>query len=137
MIEVTGQAQHRQVSRSDQFEALFNFATIGMIVTNVQGEIINFNDYAAKQFEYTRPEVLGKTVEVLIPGQNRKDHITSREDYYGSPEIRAMGHGRDLFAQKKDGTTFPVEVSLSHYRINDETFVIAFVIDITVRKKQE
>lgn len=125
------------VSNIEQFEALFNFATIGMIVTNVGGQIINFNHFAEKQFGYAKHEVLGKTVEVLIPASAYTDHVKYREEYICSPDIRAMGHGRDLFAEKKNGDIFPVEVSLSYYTINGQTFVIAFVIDITVRKKQE
>ncbi|MCW3106455.1 MAG: domain S-box protein [Segetibacter sp.] len=119
------------------FEALFNFATIGIIVTNNEGKIINFNKYAEKQFGYTKEEILKEVVDVLLPTSAHERHIKYREQYYHHPEPRIMGHGRDLFAQNKDGHTFPVEVSLSHYTINGETFVIAFVIDITVRKKHE
>ncbi|MEJ7682494.1 MAG: histidine kinase dimerization/phospho-acceptor domain-containing protein [Segetibacter sp.] len=78
-----------------------------------------------------------KKIEVLLPPSVHAKHIKYREHYYTNPEPRAMGQGRDLYAQTKDGCTFPVEVSLSHYAINGETFVIAFVVDITVRKKQE
>ena len=120
-----------------QFEALFNFATIGIIVTNSEGKIINFNKYAEIQFGYTKEEIVGRAVDVLLPPSAHQKHIKYREEYYHHPEPRIMGHGRDLFAQSKDGTTFPVEVSLSHYNIKNETFVIAFVIDITVRKQQE
>lgn len=126
-----------QVSNVEQFEALFNFATIGMIVTNVDGEIIDFNRFAEKQFGYAKHELLGKTVEVLIPAAQFKDHVKYREEYTHSPDIRVMRHGRDVFGEKKSGDVFPVEVSLSHYSINEQTFVIAFVIDITVRKKHE
>ena len=121
----------------EQFEALFNFATIGIVVTNNEGKIINFNKYAETQFGYSKEEILGKTVEVFLPQSTHARHIKYREQYYQHPEPRVMGQGRDLFAQNKDGTTFPVEVSLSHYLINNETFVIAFVIDITVRKNHE
>ena len=120
-----------------QFEALFNFATIGIVVTNNEGQIINFNKYAETQFGYTKEEIVGQVVDVLLPMSAHKQHIKYREEYYHHSEPRIMGHGRDLFAQNKNGTTFPVEVSLSHYTISDHTFVIAFVIDITVRKKQE
>ncbi len=125
------------VDNIHQFEALFNFATIGIIVTNNEGVIINFNKYAEIQFGYTKEEIIGKVVDVLLPRSTQEWHIKYREQYYHHPEPRIMGHGRDLFAQTKDGTTFPVEVSLSHYTIKDETFVIAFVIDITVRKEHE
>ena len=127
----------KQISNIEQFEALFNYATIGIVVTNDEGRIINFNKFAEKQFEFTREEVLGETVELLIPPSVHAKHHKYREDYCQEPEGRVMGHGRDLFARKKNGSTFPVEVSLSHYTIGEHTFVIAFVVDITVRKKQE
>ena len=127
----------KNIDNIEQFEALFNFATIGIIVTNGKGLIINFNKYAETQFGYTKEEVLGKVVDVLLPTAAQAKHVNYREQYYHHPEPRIMGHGRDLFAQNKSGATFPVEVSLSHYVINNETFVIAFVIDITVRKQHE
>ncbi len=125
------------VDNIHQFEALFNFATIGIVVTDTHGRIINFNKYAEVQFGYTKEEILHQVVDVLLPDSAQARHVTYREQYNRHPEPRIMGHGRDLFAKTKDGTTFPVEVSLSHYVINNETFVIAFVIDITVRKKHE
>lgn len=128
---------HHHVSNSEQFEALFNYATIGMVVTDGRGKIINFNKLAETQFGYKKEEVLGKTVDMLLPQPLHSNHKKYREEYYEKPEVREMGHGRDLFARRKNGNTFPVEVSLSHYTLNGETFVIAFVIDITVRKKQE
>jgi len=119
------------------FEALFNYATIGIIVTDEKGAISNFNKQAKNDFGYTKEEVLGKPIEILIPPSLKTKHEQYREGYYRNPTPRAMGHGRDLFAQKKDGSVFPVEVSLSNYTINDKLFVIAFVVDITVRKEHE
>lgn len=119
------------------FEALFNYATIGIVVTNEKGIIINFNKQAEKDFGYTKDEVIDKPIEILLPPGVRKKHEDYRSDFYQQPSPRAMGHGRDLFAQKKDSSVFPVEVSLSNYYINNELFVIAFVIDITVRKEHE
>jgi PAS domain S-box-containing protein len=120
-----------------QFEALFNYATIGIVVTDHSGTIIDFNKYAESQFGYSSEEIIGKRVEVLIPHKLHGVHVGHRKGFYKHPEPRRMGEGRDLYALKKDGTEFPVEVSLSHYAIGEETFVIAFVIDITVRKKSE
>jgi len=120
-----------------QFEALFNHATIGIVVTDKEGKIINFNNYAETQFGFTKDEVMGKTVDILVPSNVYRMHHKHREDFYKHPEPRRMGEGRDLFAQRKDGTEFPVEISLSNYDINGEIFVIAFVIDISVRKKSE
>jgi PAS domain S-box-containing protein len=120
-----------------QFEALFNHATIGIVITNNRGKIINFNHYAEIQFGYIKEEVLDRYVEILIPQHVKSAHIKLRDNFYEHPEPRRMGEGRDLFAQKKDGLNFPVEVSLSNYLISGEVYAIAFVIDITVRKKGE
>jgi PAS domain S-box-containing protein len=121
----------------DQFEALFNYATIGIVVTDHSGTIINFNKYAESQFGYAKEEVIDRPVEILLPNSLHGIHRTHRAEFYQHPEPRRMGEGRDLFALKKDLTQFPVEVSLSHYTVGSETFVIAFVIDITVRKRSE
>jgi PAS domain S-box-containing protein len=122
---------------NNQFEALFNYATIGIVVTDYSGAIVNFNKYAESQFGYTKDEVMGKKVEMLIPQNLHGKHITHRKGFYHHPEPRRMGEGRDLFALKKNEVQFPVEVSLSHYTFKEETYVIAFVIDITIRKRGE
>jgi PAS domain S-box-containing protein len=131
------EAENNKTINSYSFEALFNYATIGIIVTDEKGIINNFNKQAENDFEYTKEEVTGKPIEILIPPSLKTKHEQYRQGYYKSPSPRAMGHGRDLFAQRKDGSVFPVEVSLSNYTINNKLFVIAFVIDITVRKDQE
>ncbi|CAN5589304.1 hypothetical protein BH10BAC3_BH10BAC3_32810 [soil metagenome] len=128
---------HNEISTQQEFEALFNFATIGIVVTEESGRIVNFNRQAQNQFGYGLEEILGQTVEVLIPSTFHPRHEGYRHSFYNNPQPREMGHGRDLFAKKKDGSVFPVEVSLSNYAINGKLYVIAFVIDITVRKEQE
>lgn len=121
----------------DQFKALFNYATIGIILCDKNATIINFNAQAETQFGYIAEEVLGKKIEILIPQKFKDKHVSDRDRFYEKPSARVMGAGRDLHGQKKDGSQFPVEISLSNYRSGDETFVIAFVIDITIRKKNE
>jgi PAS domain S-box-containing protein len=128
---------HIRITNERQFEALFSYATIGIIVTDNEGKIINFNNYAESQFGYAKEVIIGKPVEVLVPAQFHLSHVNYRQGFYKHPEPRQMGHGRDLYAIKKDGTQFPVEISLSYYKIDGKIFVIAFVIDITVRKKNE
>lgn len=124
-------------SNVNQFEALFNFATIGIVVTDRTGKIVNFNNYAESQFGYLKKEILGKPVEILIPLPLHNSHIKYRQGFYKNPEPRRMGEGRDLQALRKDKSKFPVEISLCHYVIDDEMYVISFVIDITIRKKGE
>src|SRR5438552_2137994 len=113
------------MNSNHQFEALFNFATIGIVVTDAHGSIINFNRKAEDDFCYTKEEVLGKPVEILLPQSIKVKHEQYREGFYRHPSPRAMGAGRDLFARKKDGSVFPVEVSLSNFSIDDSIFVIA------------
>ncbi|MGN6355727.1 MAG: ATP-binding protein [Parafilimonas sp.] len=98
---------------------------------------MNFNRKAESDFGYTKEEVLGKPVDILLPQSLKSKHEHYRSGFYKHPSPRAMGAGRDLFGLKKDGSVFPVEVSLSNYTIENSIFVIAFVIDITIRKNSE
>lgn len=122
---------------SNQFEALFEYASIGMLVTDSNGVITNFNAMAESQFGYSREEAIGQRVEALIPQAIRQKHVGLRQGFHEHPHSRPMGANRDLFALKKDGTVFPVEISLSHFRMHHDVYVIAYIIDITVRKNNE
>ena len=129
-------AQSRNVS-SNHFEALFEYATIGILITDSNGVITAINPFALNEFGYTRKELLGKKIEMLIPTRFQGQHVRNREHYSKRPQTRPMGVGMDLFALKKDGTEFPVEVSLGNYHTNGDRYVIAFVTNISVRKKGE
>ncbi len=117
--------------------SMFENATEGIILTNGKGQIILANPAAEKMFGYTAKELENLPVEVLIPGNFRTGHKSLREGFHKHPSNRSMGAGRDLFALKKNGEQFPVEISLSHYKKNNELFVIAFIVDITLRKEVE
>jgi PAS domain S-box-containing protein len=121
----------------EHITSLFENATEGMVVTDCQGIIILANPSACRMFGYPTTELIGQKIEILIPNQVNKGHVKLRDEFYHDPKNRVMGHGRDLQAQRKDGLTFPVEVSLSTYLQNEERYVIAFVIDITRRKEIE
>ena len=95
------------------------------------------NPAAEKVFGYKLDEIAGKPIETLIPDRFKSNHPQMRSGFYHNPQHRVMGHNRDLYARKKNGTDIPVEVSLSHYKRDNELFVIAFVVDITVRKEIE
>lgn len=122
---------------SPQNIALFNHSSIGIAVVSSEGIITAINPFALKLFDYLPEEIIGKPVEVLIPGRFHHQHIKHRKAYTLNPRSRAMGVGLDLFAVKKGGTEFPIEISLGNYEINGEANVIAFISDITVRKKSE
>ncbi len=126
------------IRQSQQFEALFEYAALGIAVANEQGIIEKVNGFLLNQFGYgSKEELIGRRVEVLIPTRYNTVHQKHRENYQKKPEPRTMGVGRDLFAVKKNGDEFPVEVSLSNYKTTEGLFIIAFVIDITKRKEIE
>jgi PAS domain S-box-containing protein len=121
-----------------RLEALFNYATIGILVTNQRGEIVLINRFALKQFDYNNEEeLIGKKIETLIPKRFEKKHNIHIEKYGSHPQARPMGLGMELFGLKKDNTEFPVEISLSNYKNNEGSFFIAFIIDISKRKEIE
>ncbi|MBO9729850.1 MAG: PAS domain S-box protein [Chitinophaga sp.] len=135
---LTNRRYKQQLNRElERFGALFDFASIGILVANQQGEIVLINDFALQQFGYERGALLGQKVEVLIPQRVHHRHIGHRERYNADPQSRPMGIGLDLYAVRKDGTEFPVEISLSHYSNEEGKFVIAYISNITERKKAE
>ncbi len=116
---------------------LFKHATESIIVTDANGYIIMVNPATEKLFEYSFEELSGKKVEFLLPKKVSSKHVEHRETYATNPHARSMGIGLDLFAIKKSGLEFPVEVSLSPFDSDGNKFVIGFVIDITKRKLVE
>ena len=121
----------------ERSNALLEHASMGIIETNGKAEIVNVNPFVLKLFGYEKNELLKKKIELLIPVRFHSKHIKNREDYIQHPRNRPMGVGMDLYAIKKDGTEFPVEVSLSSYHYNGNKNVIAFVSDISIRKQAE
>lgn len=121
-----------------EFEALFNNAAIGIIIVDSVGTIVLANQFALQQFGYRDEEIIGQKIEKLIPQRFKAKHETHRDRYHNhNPHSRPMGTGLDLYAAKKDGTEFPVEVSLSTYTTPEGRFTIAFVSDITIRKESQ
>jgi len=119
-----------------KFEALFENASMAIIVANTRGEILLANKFAKKLFGYS-DEMVGMFIEMLIPRRFRENHVKYRAGYNEQPTNRAMGEGFNLSGSRKDGSEFPVEVSLGHYKIDQETYSIAFIIDISRRKESE
>lgn len=125
-----------KMQSKEGMDALFLYATEGILITNEKGEIININPSAEKLFRYEPGELLGKKIEALIP-QRFSAHTQHRDRYNKNPHARAMGAGMELYGLRKDGTELPVEISLSPYTTSEGRFVVAFIIDITMRKQAE
>lgn len=120
------------------FKALFEYATVGILVISDRGRIELANPCIEKLFGYTKAELIGQPVEILIPQAFRDRHVNHREGYFDKPKARPMGYGLNLSARRKSGAEFPVEISLGHYDLNNEKLAVAFVTDITeIRRSQE
>ncbi len=117
--------------------AILESASQAILSVDRFGRIVLANTRTEQMFGYRREELLGATIEILLPAGSRDGHVKSRENYFEKPRVRPMGIGLDLCGRKKDGTEFPVEISLSYIETEDGTFAIAFVTDITARKKLE
>lgn len=98
------------------FKKLFDFATVGIISVDEDGKILVINAYAENLFGYERNKLIGQQLELLIPERFRNKHSKLRNNYTTSPTSRPMGNGVTLYAVKKNGQKFPVEISLSHYK---------------------
>jgi len=122
---------------SNHFEALFNYATMGILITDSQGKITAINPFALKEFGYAEDELMDQKIEILIPFRYHHSHEDHRNKYFEKPQTRPMGLGMDLFALRKDGSEFPVEVSLGNFQHEGEKFVIAFISNISIRKGSE
>jgi len=116
---------------------LFHSSGEGIMFFDSKGLVSTMNPRAEQMFGYTEKELQSKPVESLIPRSSRVGHIKSREAFVAHPRPRQMGAGRDLEGLRKDGSTFPLEISLSYIQHENETLVVAFITDITVRKKNE
>ncbi len=123
--------------QEEKFKALFQYATNGIVLADTKGLIVMANPAAELLFGYEAGELLGKSVDILIPARLGEKHKEHRAHYHQNPQPRSMGIGMDLKGLKKDGTEFPVEVSLSPFKSSEGAFVVAFVVDNTYRKKHE
>ena len=126
-----------QLELSELSRALLESASDGILLVDGTGRIILVNAAATRMFGYSRTELMGQPLEILLPERIRGAHIAHRAGYFAAPRVRPMGIGLDLSGRRKDGSEFPLEISLSHVGSDDGMVAMAFVTDITVRKRGE
>jgi PAS domain S-box-containing protein len=118
----------------EKFKAVFQNASLGILVVDKTGTISLANNFLISLFGYSdESELIGKKLEVLIPQRYHHQHVADRNHFTEHPTTRPMGMGRDLFGITKDGRELPLEISLSSYSNDDGVFSIAFISDITSR----
>jgi PAS domain S-box-containing protein len=131
------------LKKRDAEESLFSISMFldltpdPIIIVDETGCIQIANNQTEIIFGYTKDELIGKKIEALMPNQSQKNPGYTKNDFFGSPGIENMGAGVDLYAKRKNGTEFPVEISLSPMKTESGTFVSAAIRDITIRREEE
>lgn len=125
------------LEKREIIDTLFNHMNEGIIVADSRGVVQLVNSACCKMLGYTEDEILGDTIDKLVPDSVQSRHAEHRQHFANHAHARPMGVGLDLFAKKKDGTQVPVEISLSPLQVRGEKLYIAFLIDISIRKEIE
>jgi PAS domain S-box-containing protein len=120
-----------------RFRDLLESTPDGIVLANPTGHIVIANSQAERLFGYAAGELLGKSVDLLLPERYRKAHVGHRANYLFQPRKRAMGSGLDLAGRRKDGSEFPIEISLSPLHTEESAFVMSAIRDISERKNFE
>ena len=130
------QAERALAHSVRRFEAVFANATLGIIVCNRAGRMVSANALAGQLFGYPPAALLGQPIEVLVPDAVGR-HEQLRESYNADPQVRGTGHNRPLAGRRQDGSVFPVEASLSYFYLDEELYVVAYILDLTTKQAAE
>jgi PAS domain S-box-containing protein len=142
-LDVRRAVRQRDTQRREKEEqeatvhALFQSAAQAILMIDRNGRTQMANPATSKMMGYSETELIGQSIEALIPEKLRSEHVGRRDQYFGNPQVRPMGLGLDLRARRKDGTEFPVDISLSYIQTTQGTLGVAFVTDISKRKADE
>ena len=121
----------------DGLRLMVELSLNAIVLVNIRGEVVSLNAQTEKMFGYTRQQLIGQPVEILVPDRFKRDHPKNRAGFFADPVVRPMGAGRDLFGRRSNGAEFPVEIGLSPIETVDGQAVLGSIVDITERKKAE
>lgn len=134
VINLQSSTQHHTQSEK-KFFALLESAPDAIVIVNTEGLISIINSQTEKLFGYSRIELINKPLEALVPHRYHNHHHNHRKNYFQDPHTRPMGSGLDLYARRKDGSEFPVEISLSPLQTEEGVLVTSIIRDVTERKR--
>jgi PAS domain S-box-containing protein len=137
LISVMNRAVDALWTQRENVRRAVESAPIGVVAVNAEGMITLVNAATQALFGYSRDELLGRRVELLVPDGLRAKHVSLRSEFAKQPETRAMGAGRDLCGRRKDGSEFPVEIALNPIEREGRRGVLATIVDVTQRKRAE
>src|SRR5439155_12195688 len=137
VVALLHSAIERMIAQEQNLRVLIESAPTGIVVVDERGQIRLVNPSTEKLFGYDRQELVGRSVEDLVPTHRAGAHKGARAAFFKKPEARSMGAGRDLSGRRKDGSEFPIEIGLNPVKRNGRTGVLATVIDISARKRAE
>jgi PAS domain S-box-containing protein len=134
---IDGASTHSHLKGEESFRRVVEWAPSAMVMVDADGHIVLVNAETERVFGYRREDLVGRSVDILVPDHLAAHHSAFRGGFFANPTPRPMGSGRDLFARHADGGEFPVEIGLNPIDTEDGLMVLASIVDITERKRSQ